>query len=171
MGVGIGGVNPLPAGTGGTLWYYSPQSGVRNFPKKMTFLRLNDLVNFHNFIFPKKLTFPRLSIFLRFLSNFIPKKMMFSYAHPFLLQKGKSKKFFPENFQILFTLLKNNFQFYFFCFINESPKKFFQKIFKNSQTPYRNERSKNYRKKLKIIFLLIFILCNVTQNYHNRKSV
>ena len=26
-------------------------------------------------------------------------------------------------------------------------------------------------KKLKIIFLLIFILCNVTQNYHNRKSV
>ena len=37
IGVGVGGVNPLPAGTGGTLWYYSPQSGVRNFPKKIDF--------------------------------------------------------------------------------------------------------------------------------------
>ena len=90
---------------------------------------------------------------------------------PLSFSKRRCQKIFPEIFQILFTLLKNNFQFYFFCFINESPKKFFQKIFKNSQTPYRNERSKNYRKKLKIIFLLIFILCNVTQNYHNRKSV
>ena len=54
MGDGVGGVNPLPAGTGGELWYYSPQSGGKNFPKKLTFLRLNDLVNFHNFIFPKK---------------------------------------------------------------------------------------------------------------------
>ena len=54
IGVGVGGVNPLLAGTGGTLWYYSPQSGVRNFPKKLTFLRLNDLVNFHNFVFSQK---------------------------------------------------------------------------------------------------------------------
>ena len=146
MGVGIGGVNPLPAGTGGTLWYYSPQSGVRNFPKKLTFLRLNDLVNFHNFIFPKKLTFPRLGIFLRFLSNFIPKKIDVFLYPPLLTSKRQVEKIFPENFQILFTLLKSNFQFYFFCFINESPKKFFQKIFKNSQTPYRNEKPKNYRK-------------------------
>ena len=58
MGVGVRGVNPLLAGTGGVVPYYSPQSGVRNFPKKLTFLRLNDLVNFHNFIFPpKKMTF------------------------------------------------------------------------------------------------------------------
>ena len=135
IGDGVGGVNPLPAGTGGTLWYYSPQSGVRNFPKKLTFLRLNDLVNFHNFIFQKKWPFLRLSIFLRFLSNFISKKMMFSYAHPFLLQKGKPKKFFPENFQILFTLLKNNFQFCFFCFINESPKKFFPENFQKFSGP------------------------------------
>ena len=54
IGVGVGGVNALPAGTGGGLWYYSPQSGVKHFPKNLTFLRLNDLVNFHNFIFPKK---------------------------------------------------------------------------------------------------------------------
>ena len=151
MGVGIGGVNPLPAGTEGTLWYYSPQSGVRNFPKKLTFLRL--------------------SIFLQFLSNFIPKKIDIFLYPPLLTSKRQVEKIFPENFQILFTLLKNNFQFYFFCFINETPKKIFQKIFKNSQVPYRNGRSKNYRKKLKIVFLLIFILCNVTQNYHNRKSV
>ena len=117
------------------------------------------------------MTFLRLSIFLRFLSNFIPKKIDIFLYPPLLIPKRQAEKIFPENFQILFTLLKNNFQFYFFCFINESPKKFFQKIFKNSQAPYRNERSKNYRKKLKIIFLLIFILCNVTQNYHNRKSV
>ena len=133
MGVGIGGVNPLPAGTGGTLWYYSPQSGVRNFPKKLTFLRLNDLVYFHNFIFPKKLTFPRLndlvnfhnfipkkltfprlSIFLRFLSNFIPKKIDVFLYPPLLTSKRQVEKIFPENFQILFTLLKTIFNFAFF---------------------------------------------------------
>ena len=129
IGVGVGGVNPLPAGTGGGLWYYSPQSGVRNFPKKLTFPRLNDLINSHNFIFPKKLTFPRLSIFLRFLSNFIPKKNDVFLCPPLLTSKRQAEKIFPENFQILFTLLKNNFQFYFFCFINENPKKIFPENF------------------------------------------
>ena len=86
--------------------------------------------------------------------------------------KKASRKNFSRNFSnFVHTVKKAIFNFTFFCFINESPKKFFQKIFKNSQDPYRKERSKNYRKKLKIIFLLIFILCNVAQNYHNRKSV
>ena len=172
MGVGIRGVNPLPAGTGGTLWYYSPQSGVKNFPKKLTFLRLNDLVNFHNFIFPQKIDFSTTwhisTIFIQFHSE---KNWHFPIPTPSYFIKA-SRKNFSRNFSnFVHTIKKSNFQFYFFCFINETPKKFFHKIFKNSQTPYRNERSKNYRKKLKIIFLLIFILCNVTQNYHNRKSV
>ena len=102
--------------------------------------------------------------------KFSPKNDFFSDP-PFSFSKRRCQKKFPENFQILFTLLKNNFQFYFFCFINESPKKIFQKIFKNYQTPYRNERSKNYRKKLKIVFLLIFISCNVAQNYHNGEPI
>ena len=147
IGVGVGGVNPLLAGTGGALWYYSPQSGVRNFPKKLTFLRLNDLVNFHNFIFSQKNDlFYDLVYFYDFYPISFQKKLTFSYTHPLLISKRQVEKIFPENFQILFTLLKNNFQFYFFCFINESPKKFFQKIFKNSQTPYRNEGVKIYRK-------------------------
>ena len=114
MGVGVGGVNPLLAGDGRGLSYYSPQSGVRNFPKKLTFLRLNDLVNFHNFIFPKKLTFLRLRIFLRFLSNFISKKIDIFLCPPLLASKRQAEKIFPENFQILFTLLKK--QFFNFAF-------------------------------------------------------
>ena len=145
IGVGVRGVNalvPLPCGF---VPYYSPQSGVRNFPKKLTFLRLNDLVNFHNFP-PKNDLFYDLVYFYDFYPISFQKKIDIFLYPPLLISKRQVEKIFPENFQILFTLLKNNFQFYFFCFINESPKKFFQKIFKNSQTPYRNEKPKIYRK-------------------------
>ena len=117
IGVGVGGVNPLPAGTGGTLWYYSPQSGVRNFPKKLTFLRLNDLVNFHNFTPPqKKLTFLRLSIFLRFLSNFIPKKIdIFLYPPPSYFKKASRQNFSRKFSNFVHTIKKTIFNFAFFA--------------------------------------------------------
>ena len=102
--------------------------------------------------------------------KFSPKNDFFSDP-PLSFSKRRCQKNFSRKFSNFVHTIKNNFQFYFFCFINESPKKKFQKIFKNSQSPYRNERSKNYRKKLKIIFLLIFILCNVTQNYYNREPI
>ena len=110
IGVGVGGVNPLPAGTGGELWYYSPQSGVRNFPKKLTFLRLNDLVNFHNFIFPQKNDlFYDLVYFYDFYPISFRKKNDVFLCPPLLASKRQAEKIFPEIFQILFTLLKKQF--------------------------------------------------------------
>ena len=115
IGVGVGGVNPLPAGTGGGLWYYSPQSGVRNFPKKLTFLRLNDLVNFHNFISQKNWHFPiptpsyfkkaSRKNFSRKFSNFVHTiKKQFSILLFFVLQM-KALKNFSRKFSKILRLL------------------------------------------------------------------
>ena len=132
IGVGVGVWTPSPRGRAGPCGITAHNLALEIFPKKLTFLRLNDLVNFHNFIFPpKKWPFLRLSIFLRFLSNFIPKKNDVFLYPPLLASKRQAEKIFPENFQILFTLLKNNFQFYFFLFYKwKPPKNFSRKLSK-----------------------------------------
>ena len=120
-GSGYGVWTPSPRGRVGFCGITAHNLALKIFPKKWPFLRLNDLVNFHNFIFSQKNDlFYDLVYFYDFYPISFQKNWHFPIPTPSYFKKA-SRKNFSRKFSNFVHTIKKQFSILLFLFYKWKP--------------------------------------------------